>query len=252
MTIIEKVGGSNVLLDISSNRITFLDNRFYLHENGNFYPSVTTILDAYPKGPEYFAWLKKVGEDSDNIRDEAGRRGSTVHMLTEKYDGGEEVSLMNENGFIGFKMSEWAQFERYIEFRSCFAFTVIDTELNLISPELGFAGTLDRVIEMNGKRILLDIKTSNAIYPSYWLQLAAYKRLYEGDIDQVAILWLNAKTRTEGAKGATQGPGWQMITRDSADEAKDWQLFQATHQLWLAENSNLKPRMTSYQLTHKL
>lgn len=252
MQSIEKIGNSNVLLDVTSNRITFLDNRFYLHENGNFYPSVTTILDAYPKGPEYFAWLKKVGEDSDNIRDEAGRRGSTVHLLTEKYDAGEEVSLLNESGYVGYKMNEWAMFERYIEFRSRFPFEVIHTELNLISADLGMAGTLDRVIEMKGKRILLDIKTSNAIYPSYWLQLAAYRQLLGEPINQVAILWLNAKTRTEGGKGAIQGPGWQMILRDELDTEKDWTLFQATHQLWLAENATLKPRQTTYSLTHKL
>lgn len=250
MTTIEKVGGSNVLLNITSNRITFLDNRFYLHENGNFYPSVTTILDAYPKGPEYFAWLKKVGEDSDNVRDEAGRRGSNVHMLTEKYDAGEEVSLMNESGYIGYKMSEWAMFERWIEFRKRFKFDILQSELNLISAELGFAGTLDRVIEMNGEKILLDIKTSNAIYPSYWLQLAAYQKLYGEEVDKVAILWLNAKTRTEGAKGAIQGQGWQMISRD--DSSKDWDLFECTHKLWLAENATMQPRRTSYSLTHKL
>lgn len=241
---------NNYLIDLSTNRLTFLDNRFYIGDDGNYYPSVTTILDAYPKGPEYYAWLKKVGEDSDNVRDEAGRRGSNVHLLTEQFDRGEEVCLMNEQGYIAYKMSEWAMFERYIEFRRRFPLEIIHTELNLVSFELGFAGTLDRVIEMNGKRILLDIKTSNAIYPSYWLQLAAYEKLLGEPVDAVAILWLNAKTRTEGAKGAIQGAGWQMITNN--DTSKDWELFQCTHKLWLAENGTMKPRQTTYSLTHKL
>lgn len=245
---------NNFIIDITSNRLTFLDNRFYFHENGNYYPSVTTILDAYPKGPEYFAWLKKVGEDSDTIRDEAGRRGSVVHELTERYDAGEEVTLMNESGYIAYKMSEWAMFERYIEFRNRFPFNILHTELNLVSPKLGYAGTLDRVIELNGEKILLDIKTSNAIYPSYWLQLAAYEQLLTDNygynpVDKVAILWLNAKTRTDGTKGAIQGLGWQMISRE--DSTKDLDLFQCTHKLWLAENETMKPRQTSYSLTHK-
>src|SRR5690606_13070107 len=100
--------------------------------------------------------------------------------------------------------------------------------------------------------ILLDIKTSNAIYPSYWLQLAAYQKLLNEPIDNVAILWLNAKTRTEGGKGQIQGVGWQLITRSQEETTNDWTLFQATHKLWLAENSTLKPRMTTYQLSHKL
>jgi hypothetical protein len=106
---------------------------------------------------------------------------------------------------------------------------------------------------MNGERILLDIKTSNAIYHSYWLQLAAYRALlYSAGIyvDKVAILWLNAKTRTEGKKGEIQGIGWQMISKDNT--ANELDLFDATHNLWLAENQTSKPKQITYQITHKL
>jgi hypothetical protein len=250
---IEKIGNSNVMVDVSLNRITFLDARFYQTEDGGFVPSVTTILDAYPKGPEYYAWLKKVGEDSDTIRDEAGRRGSVVHNLTERYDNGEEVCMMNDEGHISYKIAEWKYFERYVEFRRRFSFAIHHTEINLISESLGFAGTLDRVIELNGERILLDIKTANSIYPSYWLQLAAYEQLLLNEcsetVDKVGILWLNAKTRTDGTKGAIQGTGWQLITRDNTE--RDYQLFKATHALWLAENDTLKPNQISYSLKHK-
>lgn len=250
---IDKIGNSNVMIDLSLNRITFLDARFY-QTDGGFVPSVTTILDAYPKGPEYYAWLKKVGEDSDTIRDEAGRRGSVVHNLTERYDAGEEVNLMDDAGFIAYKISEWKQFERYVEFRNRFPLNIIHTELNIVSSSLGYAGTLDRVVEISGETILLDIKTSNAIYPSYWLQLAAYRSLLYTEVgqtvDKVGILWLNAKTRTEGTKGAIQGIGWQLVTME--DTIKEMSLFNATHNLWLAENGNLKPNQTHYSLKHKL
>ena len=111
---------------------------------------------------------------------------------------------------------------------------------------------------MNDKKILLDIKTSNAIYPFYWLQLAAYKKLYEsiglksGGIDEVAILWLNAKTRTNGSKGAIQGIGWQLVNRDADLMQRDIEMFEATHKLWLAENGTMQPKKLQYQLTHKL
>lgn len=237
---------------INNKQLTFLDSRFYTTETG-FVPSVTTILEAYPKGAAYFEWLKTNGKDSDEIRDEAGRRGSVVHGLTEQYDLGNEVNLVNATGGIDYKLTEWAMFERYVDFRTRFKFECKAVELNIISENLGFAGTIDRVIEMNGKKILLDIKTSNAIYPSYWLQLAAYEQLLKSinyEIDQVAILWLNAKTRTEGKKDAVQGIGWQMVTKD--DTAKDWELFQATHKLWIAENGTQKPKQLTYQITHKL
>jgi len=241
------------MYSINNKQLTFLDSRFYKTDDGGFVPSVTTILECYPKGAAYYNWLKENGKDSDEIRDEAGRRGSIVHKLTEDYDTGAEVQLVNDNGSIDYKLNEWAMFERYVEFRRRFQFATDCIELNIISKDLGYAGTIDRVINMNGERILLDIKTSNAIYPSYWLQLAAYRTLLYGmgaEVDKVAILWLNAKTRTEGKKGDIQGIGWQMIMKE--DTVQDSQLFKATHALWLAENATSKPKQLTYQISHKL
>jgi hypothetical protein len=65
----------------------------------------------------------------------------------------------------------------------------------------------------------------------------------------VAILWLNSKTRTEGKKGALQGIGWQLITKDNTTD--DMALFLITQQLWQAQNADSKPRQATYQLTHK-
>lgn len=238
---------------IQNKQLTFLDSRFYTTEDGGYVPSVTTILEAYPKSAAYYSWLKEAGKDADEIRDEAGRRGSIVHKLTEMYDEGQEVKLVNDNGSIDYKLNEWAMFERYVEFRKRFQFVTDCIEINIISKQLGFAGTIDRIINMNGERILLDIKTSNAIYPSYWLQLAAYRTLLfdmGAEVDKVAILWLNAKTRTEGKKGDIQGIGWQLITKE--DTMKDYQLFKATHELWKAENETSKPKQLTYQISHKL
>jgi hypothetical protein len=58
----------NLLIDLPSNQLTFLDNRFYVTESGQFVPSVTTYLEAYPKNAQFYEWLKKVGDDADEIR----------------------------------------------------------------------------------------------------------------------------------------------------------------------------------------
>lgn len=258
MQTISKLYSKNYRIDFTSRQITFLDTRFYLTETGNYVPSVTTILDCYPKPPSFYDWLKKVGEDADTIRDEAGDRGSTVHKLTEQYDAGEEINLIDqETGKIDYKLIEWAMLERYVEFRRRFEFEVIHSELNLISDKLGFAGTLDRVINFRGRILIIDIKTSNSLYDHYWLQMAAYKELLaevqpDLKIDGYAILWLNAQTRTEGKAGTVQGKGWQLIERKADEADKDWPLFQATHKLWLAERGGSKPRELSYQLSHKI
>lgn len=254
---VTKLFSKNYRIDFTSRQITFLDTRFYLTDTGNYVPSVTTILDCYPKPPSFYDWLKKVGEDADTIRDQAGDRGSTVHKLTERYDAGEEISLIDESGKIDYKLAEWSMFERYVEFRRRFEFEVIHSELNLISDKLGFAGTLDRVIRFLGRNLLIDIKTSNSLYDHFWLQMAAYKQLLaevqpDLKIDGYAVLWLNAQTRTEGKAGTVQGKGWQMIERKADESVKDWPLFQATHKLWQAERGDSKPRQLTYQLSHKI
>lgn len=247
-------GNKNLRLDLKSNQLTFLDSRFYVSETALFHPSVTTYLEAYPKGPAYYEWLKSAGKDADEIRDEAGRRGSVVHGLTERYDNGEEVCVLDNNGYIGYKLSEWSMFEKYVEFRTRFETNVIHTELNVVSDKYKMGGTIDRVMTVNGKLLLLDIKTSNAIHPHYWLQLSAYQKLLEEvqpdlKLDGSAILWLNAKTRTEGKNGAIQGKGWQLVTE--TDLSKYWDRFLACQKLWLAENEDAKPRQLTYSISHK-
>ena len=245
---------SKFIIDMQARQLTMLDARFYYAE-GNFYPSVTTILEAYPKDAAYFKWIKEVGTDADVIRDEAGRRGSVVHELTELYDKGAEVSLLNMDGNLQFKMSEWAMFERYVDFVTRFKPDYLMNEQNFVSHDLGFAGTIDRLAWLDGKLTLIDIKTSNNIHDSYWLQLAAYTALVHVltsyKVDQVAILHLNAKTRTLGTKGAVQSIGWQLLKKDMEDSIADYDLFKVTKQLWEAQNKDAKPRQVSYTLTHK-
>lgn len=255
--LITKIGSGNYSLDIPNNRIDFLDTRFYVTESGAYVPSVTTLLSAYPKGAQYYEWLKKVGDDADTIRDEAGNRGSTVHRLTELYDDGHEVTLMDEHGHIDYKLIEWSMFERYIDFRTRYELEIIHTELHLSSDILGTAGTLDRVIRMGNRNMIIDIKTSNSLYNHFWLQMAAYKRLLaekqpDLKIDGYAILWLNSLHRGESKKGDIQGKGWCLKEQDKDQYESDWKKFEATKLLWLAENEGMKPRQTSYRLSHKL
>jgi hypothetical protein len=255
-----------LIKNLQSNQLTFKDGRFYTDENGNYFPSATTILEAYPKPAQLIMWMKEVGSKADEIRDAAGKRGSAVHQLTEDYDNGVECTLLDEYGKPKYSLDEWSMFERYVEFSVNHKPEHHLIEQTFIGGSLGFAGTIDRICTIDGKTYVLDIKTSNGIYNSYWLQLAAYRELYNNaktawngfrviksdhlpDIDGVAILWLNSKTRTSGKKGDVQGKGWQMVTE--MDTTKQWSLFQAVQQLWHAEHEGDKPKEFSYQLSHK-
>lgn len=261
---IMQIGNANYMMDAANDRIQFLDSRFYRAGDDLYVPSVTTILDAYPKGAAFAEWLKKHGEDADNIRDEAGRRGSVVHQMTEAFDGGAMIELMDDDGAPRYKLNEWAMFERYVEFRRLHPATIHAVELNMVSAHLGYAGTLDRVITIDDTTYIMDIKTSGAIHDPYWYQQAAYHELLiqtglvaklfpDGEIPEIklAILWLNAKTRTHGKYGAIQGPGWQFLVQDTpTSELKV--MFDCIRLTWMMANKGLKPRLTTYSLQHSL
>lgn len=241
------------IIDEEKNRIEFLDSRWYFHESGEWFPSATTILEAYPKGAGYYDWLKRLGYQADDVRDTAADSGSVVHKLTELYDNGEEVSCINEGG-RAYNLSEWAMFERYVDFCERFTPEIIHNELSISSPALKFGGTLDRIMVLDGKKILVDLKTGSSIFNHYWLQLAAYQKLYEEvykeQLDGFAILWLASKTRTEGRKGDYQGRGYQLVFPDKEPDYY-WKLFRATYALWNEEHANEKPRNLIYSLKHK-
>lgn len=244
---------SNYTINFQSKQLTLLDSRFYTTPEEGWVPSVTTILQAYPKDLHFLKWLKENGEEADAIRDAAGRRGSNVHSLTEQYDAGLEVSLINDEGRVNYSLEEWSMFERYVDFSLKHSPDIIQSEQNYVSKALGFAGTIDRIVKLYNQTYLLDIKTSNTVHQSYWLQLAAYRELLRAnaniEVDKVAILWLNAKTRTEGRKDQIQGLGWQLISKE--DTHDDWELFKHTHAMWLAQNKDITPRKLTYSLTHK-
>lgn len=242
---------------VDGNQITFTDSRFYLDvDSGTFCPSVSTILEAFPKGPEFYKWLKEQGEGADDIKEAAGAQGSNVHKMTEDYDKGLLVSLLNPaNNTQTWTLKEWAMFSRYVEFRQQVSnMKILAIEMQVCDIELAEAGTLDRLVEIGGKTLLLDIKTSNNVYPSYWLQLAAYRRMLERKaetvkIDAVGIVWLNARTRGTQPK-KIQGNGWQLLVRE--DSTEDLELYECTKKLWLVQNKDLLPKETTYQLTYKL
>lgn len=241
------------LVSTKNNQLTFSDGRYYQNEAGKWFPSVTTILSSYPIPYHLIQWFKEQGENADKVRDAAGKRGSTVHVLTERYDNCEQVNLMDNNNNPLFSLSEWGMFERYIDFSTTHNPAHELIEQNIVCDMLEFAGTIDRICTINGKKYLMDIKTSSVIANSYWLQLAAYERMAFANmgivVDGVAILWLNAKTRTLGKKGDIQGVGWQMIIKE--DTKKDWELFQAVHKLWLAEHGDEKPKQYLYTCSYQ-
>ena len=79
----------NRILKISDDaqQITMPDSRYYLR-NGEYYPSITYVLQYYPKGKFFEDWLKQVGNNADFIVRKSAEDGTKVHNMIEAYLNG--------------------------------------------------------------------------------------------------------------------------------------------------------------------
>jgi hypothetical protein len=104
---------------------------------------------------------------SGNTKDGAAAIGSRVHAQAELISqGGTPPDLApEEQPFI----------DRYREFLVDWSPVYVEAETTVFNRTHGYAGTLDAVVEIGGKRYVLDIKTGKAVWPEVALQLSAYR-----------------------------------------------------------------------------
>lgn len=238
-----------------NDKVEWLDQRFYKFSDSLYVPSVTTILQAYPKDASFFEWLKNNGQNADEIRDDAGESGSKVHFAIELFDKDIEVNWADAEGKPQYAIHEWQMICRYMEFYQKVKYELICNEISYASENLMYGGTLDKICRFNGKTWLIDNKTSKSLYNHFWIQLVAYKDLWEEMnpeilIDEVAILHLKAQTRTEGKGDAIQGRGWALRTPEKPVDYYR-QLFKSTYNLWLDQNPSAKPLNMVYPASFK-
>jgi len=244
----------NRILEISDDaqQITLPDSRYY-RRNGKYYPSVTYVLQYYPKGKFFENWLKQVGFASEHIVKRAAEEGTLVHELSERYLNGEELNFLSPNGKPQYDPDVWQMFLRFVEFWEEFKPTLIETEVHLFSDTLEVAGTCDLIVEINGEIWLLDLKTSNNLQLTYELQTAVYGQCYEEcfgkKIDRYGILWLKSSKR-KAAKGKMQGKGWEIVesTRTFEDNID---IFKTVKRLFDLENPTHSPIFTEFRTSVK-
>jgi hypothetical protein len=99
-----------------------------------------------------------------------------------------------------------------------------------------YSGTLDLLVELNGQKWILDIKTSNNIHESYFLQMSAYTKAYEErylqTVDRNGIIWLKSSKRGPDKSGKKmQGAGWEIMEgKKTLDEY--FQMFLHTYETY--------------------
>ena len=114
--------------------------------------------------------------------DRAAERGTAVHKATE---------LLDKYGKAEIDEDIAPYLQAYIAFRKEHKCEWQKIEYATHHPDNLYAGTLDRVGTIDGKLVVLDIKTSSTIQkPLYTAQLNLYRKMLPDPIEQLVILHL--------------------------------------------------------------
>jgi len=242
-------------LDPEGKQINFLDNRFYKRYEG-YYPSVTSILQYFPKGKFFEDWLKDVGHNAEFIAKKSADEGTQTHSLIEKYLEGHQINWLDEHGNATCSLNVWQMLLKFVEFWEQEKPELVESEIHLFSDKHKIAGTCDLVIRLRGKLWILDIKTSNNLHTSYDLQLAAYatcwNETFEEKVTNTGIIWLkSSKKKANKDADRIQGKGWEIYVSPRSIE-ENWVLFDKVYDLYKLENQTQEPLFNKFPLSVKL
>ena len=132
---------------------------------------------------------KWVGDDYTGIDPIYANRGTWVHRLTELIDEGVAWQADLEFVAAGVGLGIPADIQQDIarawrRFKTTHNLAVVHTEQTVVNDTLKVAGTLDRIVEHDGHRRVLDIKTGGKVTKTaYAVQLARYAGAVPYDID---------------------------------------------------------------------
>ena len=171
----------------------------YMYE-GNYVPRVTTILSSMLHEDHLMGWSNYLGwkrMDYKATLQEAASKGTYVHNFIEnkiKENQDPVMDLVPEN--IKHEVeTAYASFISWWDIISKNNVKILMQEFPLVCPYFG--GTLDILLEINGKVYLMDFKTSNHVSYKYFLQLSAYKYILEDyhgiKVDGVGVIMFNKK-----------------------------------------------------------
>lgn len=212
-------------------QLTLDEERWYFIEDTP-YPSVTWILNYYPKGIGMTIWLaEKVfsWEQAKQVMREAGEQGSKVHWGLEQYLLGAPLCLSDvpPESAYPFTAKEWQMIETGIRYIEESPRLTIGVEQTVFGDD--YAGTIDWFYEKDGKRWILDWKTGGAIYPSYKAQQAAYVKALQ-----------DAGQKVEGFKivrlGSRHKKGYEEYTGGAEEIEYYYDLFRCAMRFWQDDN----------------
>lgn len=131
--------------------------------------SVTQILEYFTE-PHLVAWYRRKGFTAcDKISEEAKRIGKVVDAIIQANLKGTSLEWDHANPQIVNCINAWSRFK---ETHPLFCSQVVGIQEELVEGEL--VGHPDLIVQEPGRWGIVDVKTSKAIYPRYWVQTGKY------------------------------------------------------------------------------
>lgn len=165
---------------------------------------MSTATAAAPELPHVTAVIKAAGlmGDMSFVPAEAIALGSAVHAATEYADEG-DLDRESLHPRVAARLTHWERFRAETDVE------ILAVEMSVVNDMLGYCGTLDRLVRINGREGVLDIK---GVMRAPWVgvQLAAYAGCFERRLER----WSLHLTDDE----------YRLIHHTDRD---DWRVFQA-------------------------
>lgn len=170
-------------------------SRFYTFDDGVQHPGVTSILNMLPK-PFLGPWQAKMAAEwavthMSVLNDLAGRddkaaveliKGAARRSTSGSADLGTAVHEYIEAVLLGNSVQDAATADESLmrasfqDFLKDWKPEVVITEATIRNDTVGYAGSLDAVLNIGGVNIIVDWKTGKSVHEETALQLTAYSR----------------------------------------------------------------------------
>jgi hypothetical protein len=236
-------------------QMTIADERFYIDEDGIFLPSSSWISSYYPKGIEFYKYLAGKGWDkAEEIKLAAGEKGTKVHMACEDLLRGTPVPITGK--FLSNRTGQPEEltpdectciysFQKFLEQMNPKIHLI---ETNVKNKEVGYAGTMDLVCEINGELGILDIKTAQYIWTSSIIQCSSYKHAFKGLATMEKHGDKELKVMRQPTKLWILQPGYKR-NKDGwklTEIEDDWAGFLLAKEIWQREAGKVEPKKLEF------
>jgi len=223
-------------------QITTTDERWY-QKGDVFVPSVTWIAGFYPKGIPFYKWLAEKGwDEAEAIKSAAGDKGSKVHRAVEDIVAGKKVKM--DDKYLNPSTQEMEELTPdeyeciywFVDWINTVQPKIISNEVVVFNEKEGYAGTVDLVCEIKGRKFIVDVKTAQSLWPEYELQISAYKHASQKPEDyNLAILQIGYRRNS--------------IKKWKFTEMEDkFDLFLSAKKIWANETNGIMPLQRDYPL----